>query len=465
VKYRNCADDQVTTTLISNLEAFDNGDGTFTVNICVRQGSTYAEPVCVQNSVEVTCDPYTWVAGGNCSTTADCGSAYSVSIISIFPTDTCDICYDSRSQVENSSDYTNTNTICLDLSNGTFISSTQVTIAYSANVRPKKFNLLVNDVITQTSGWRGTDNSYSGPWGGPGDVNTNESGTITFTYSNTNTYKINVEVGPINPEAPVYDAFEYNVNCPTKIAPSVTPTKTPAPTPINREGLCRGNNFSNIWYFQETSTFGDSRESCANGILGRSTNNRYTPSGTYTNNQIGSWVGEYQPTTKTLNDLTLDLNGVFINGGAFSYYGFLELHVRDCSNYNNVYILDRFTILGGKPRRVYQTNQITNLPTPLTYNGTGYWLNDNRPYNRARARVSTTNNVCAQSLTTGTIVVYFNESCFDTNTIVYTNPQRTTILTGFNFIEINNRVFQINSTTGVVGSRTTTNCGSTPTDP
>lgn len=71
VRYRNMSDTIVTEAL-TNLEAISNGDGTTTLVICVLQGQSYATPVCVQGGNEVTCDPFEWVQGGNCSTTGDC---------------------------------------------------------------------------------------------------------------------------------------------------------------------------------------------------------------------------------------------------------------------------------------------------------------------------------------------------------------------------------------------------------
>jgi len=74
VRYRNCATDTTTTTLINTLETIDNGDGTFSAFICVKQGGAYAIPVCVQGGIEVTCDPYIWTEGGNCTIASDCYS-------------------------------------------------------------------------------------------------------------------------------------------------------------------------------------------------------------------------------------------------------------------------------------------------------------------------------------------------------------------------------------------------------
>jgi hypothetical protein len=68
VRYDDCVSDTLVTIPISELPVFDNGDGTQTACICVKQGGAYAIPVCVSGGIEVTCDPYTWVEGGACTT-------------------------------------------------------------------------------------------------------------------------------------------------------------------------------------------------------------------------------------------------------------------------------------------------------------------------------------------------------------------------------------------------------------
>jgi hypothetical protein len=71
VRYAVCGTASTETELINNLETMDNGDGTFTACICVRQGGAYAIPVCVQGGLEVTC-PDTWVSGGSCTIAGTC---------------------------------------------------------------------------------------------------------------------------------------------------------------------------------------------------------------------------------------------------------------------------------------------------------------------------------------------------------------------------------------------------------
>ena len=63
VRWWDFEDDTLTTSLIQNLESMDNGNGTYTTYLCVKQGGSYATPVCVSpgiGGIEVTCDPYLW---------------------------------------------------------------------------------------------------------------------------------------------------------------------------------------------------------------------------------------------------------------------------------------------------------------------------------------------------------------------------------------------------------------------
>jgi hypothetical protein len=71
-RWRNILTGEVDTTLITNLEAMDNGDGTTTVYLCVQQGSSYATPACVIGGIEQSC-PDAWVSTGcDCSQNSTC---------------------------------------------------------------------------------------------------------------------------------------------------------------------------------------------------------------------------------------------------------------------------------------------------------------------------------------------------------------------------------------------------------
>jgi len=67
VRYSDCTTNTILTVLVDTLPTMDNGNGTFTATICVRNGSSYSVPVCVQNLLEIVCpNGNTWVAGENC---------------------------------------------------------------------------------------------------------------------------------------------------------------------------------------------------------------------------------------------------------------------------------------------------------------------------------------------------------------------------------------------------------------
>jgi len=72
VRYALCGTASVETELIQSLPVLDNGDGTYTACICVKQGGAYQTPICVQGGLEVTCDPYTWIQGSSCTTYSTC---------------------------------------------------------------------------------------------------------------------------------------------------------------------------------------------------------------------------------------------------------------------------------------------------------------------------------------------------------------------------------------------------------
>ena len=52
-RWRNIASGNVDTELLAGLPTMDNGDNTYTIHLCVQQGSSYATPVFVQGGIEV----------------------------------------------------------------------------------------------------------------------------------------------------------------------------------------------------------------------------------------------------------------------------------------------------------------------------------------------------------------------------------------------------------------------------
>ncbi len=298
--------------------------------------------------------------------------------------------------------------------------------------------------LSQSSEWLGSNTNYPSGYEYYIPTGATTNGTFTFTYNVANTYEIKVDVAPENPNNPVNDSYQITVSCPTKPAPTPSMTPTPSVTPgLPRQGFCYGNNFSYVWVMQETGTINQSINTCANGVLGASAGRSYQ-------------TGEFNNTTKTLLNFPNPYTSSYIG----TYYGHMEIQVYDCSSSSNYYagkyILDRFNVLRGKPTRIYPTLQIINLPTLNTYNGTGYW-NGSQPYNRAKARYSTTNNICGMTSATN---VFYSGPCFTEGVTVYTNEARTTLLTGYNYIETNGIVYNINNATGVVGTEVST-CNNT----
>lgn len=70
VRYWDCSLGYTVDELINTLPRVENLDNTFTVFICVSDEG--GSPVCVQNGLVVTCDPYEWIMGDSCNTVYDC---------------------------------------------------------------------------------------------------------------------------------------------------------------------------------------------------------------------------------------------------------------------------------------------------------------------------------------------------------------------------------------------------------
>jgi hypothetical protein len=71
VRYRDTTDTTVT-TLIENMETMDNGNGTYTTYVCVKQGGVYDTPVFVQGGSELSSYELSWIEGGSCESNFDC---------------------------------------------------------------------------------------------------------------------------------------------------------------------------------------------------------------------------------------------------------------------------------------------------------------------------------------------------------------------------------------------------------
>lgn len=128
-----------------------------------------------------------------------------------------------------------TQTKYLDLSEAT--NGDTITISYTANDRPNRFNIYGNGSFVTSSLWSGSDpdmgTTYTGPWTG-NPIDSDGSGSFTFTYVAGTSYELRVDVGAANPNAsPVpnpSDAWSVTIGCAT---PIITPTTTPTLT-LNR---------------------------------------------------------------------------------------------------------------------------------------------------------------------------------------------------------------------------------------
>lgn len=89
-----------------------------------------------------------------------------------------------------------------------------VNFNYFAGDRPNNFQIYDNsDSLVIESGWVGSDNTYYGPWIEPSNIDTNNTGTISFIYNNTKTYTLSVLVGNANPNNPLTDTFDVEIEC------------------------------------------------------------------------------------------------------------------------------------------------------------------------------------------------------------------------------------------------------------
>jgi hypothetical protein len=90
-----------------------------------------------------------------------------------------------------------------------------VTIHYTANSRPDRFNIYDNSHnLVYTTGWVGSDYNYTGPWTfGGGITDTDGDGYFSFTYNSSKTYELWVDVGPANPSNPLSDSWSATISC------------------------------------------------------------------------------------------------------------------------------------------------------------------------------------------------------------------------------------------------------------
>ena len=117
-------------------------------------------------------------------------------------------------------------TTYLDLSSA--INGNDISVHYTANDRPDRFNIYDNsNNLVISSGWVGADNTYGGPWGSAGSlVDVDGDGYMSFTYNNTKTYRLTVDVGPWNPDNQLSDSWSVTFTCLGAPSPTPTPIST-----------------------------------------------------------------------------------------------------------------------------------------------------------------------------------------------------------------------------------------------
>jgi len=161
--------------------------------------------------------------------TSNCEFVVSANIATPTPTATAVYgCGDTVSDTYIPSTFT-TQTKYLDLSDIT--DGDTVTISYTANDRPNRFNIYGNGMLIENSGWVGADNTYAGPWGAAGSLTDPDgSGSFTFEYQAGMSYELRVDVGPANPDANPSnpsDGWSVTIGCtPAPTATSLPPEVT-----------------------------------------------------------------------------------------------------------------------------------------------------------------------------------------------------------------------------------------------
>jgi hypothetical protein len=134
-----------------------------------------------------------------------------------------------------------------------------ITVHYTANSRPDRFTIKKNGLsIVANSGWVGSDYNYSGPWDLNGIADVDGDGYMTFTYDNSATYQLLVDVGNANPSNILDDSWSVTFSCGS---PAATPTPTPSATPsyysitVNLQGMVGENGNLQIYQSSDGITY------------------------------------------------------------------------------------------------------------------------------------------------------------------------------------------------------------------
>lgn len=168
-------------------------------------------------------------------------------------------------------------TYSLDLSEAT--NGATISVHYTANSRPDKFNIYEDGFYLTGSTWAGSDTDYMGPWTG-NPIDGDGDGYFTFVYNSSKPYQLKVDVGNANPTNILEDSWSVTFSC----LGVATSTPTPSPTPnyynitVNLQGMVGSNGNLTIYqssdgiFFESsltlTSNDGDYASSGFNGTPG-----------------------------------------------------------------------------------------------------------------------------------------------------------------------------------------------------
>ena len=126
-----------------------------------------------------------------------------------------------------------------------------ITVQYTANTRPNRFNIYGGGNLIVSSLWAGSDTNYTGPWTG-NPIDTDGSGYISFTYNSSLSYELKVDVGGSNPDNALDDSYSVTFSCD---GPTPTPTATPSyyPVTVQLDGFDGSNGNLQIWQSADNS--------------------------------------------------------------------------------------------------------------------------------------------------------------------------------------------------------------------
>jgi hypothetical protein len=146
-------------------------------------------------------------------------------------------------------------TVSLDLSGA--INGGTISVQYTANNRPNRFNIYGGGNLIVSSLWAGSDTDYQGPWTG-NPIDEDGTGYITFVYNSSLSYQLKVDVGGANPSNILEDSWSATFSCGS---PAATSTPTPTATPsyysitVNLQGMIGQNGNLQVYQSADGITY------------------------------------------------------------------------------------------------------------------------------------------------------------------------------------------------------------------